>query len=256
MRLAARTLARSPGFTVYALLALALGIGANTAIFTVIDGVLLRPLPYPHPERIVVINRLYKGESYGGVSSAKYRFWKEHSRSFEAAAAVDIFGSGVNLAEPNETERVASSRVSQEYFRVFGVRPGLGRTFTAEEDRARGACVAVITDRLLRMRLGNDSAILGRRLIVNGEPCTVIGVVPVIDRPVADIYTPMRIDAQPRNRENPFNMVARLKPGITLDQARAELATVFASFKEANPDLIDENEIGIHLTRYLDFIVG
>lgn len=256
LRLAARTLARSPGFTVYALLALALGIGANTAIFTVIDGILLRPLPYHHAERIVVVNRLYKGGSYGGVSAAKYRFWKEHSRSFEAAAAVDMFGAGVNLAEPNETERVASSRVSTEYFRVFGVRPALGRTFTAEEDRARGPCVAVITDRLLRMRLGNDSAILGRRLMMNGEPCIVIGIVPVIDRPVADIYTPMRIDAQARNRENPFNMVARLKAGVTLDQARAELATVFTSFKAANPDLIDENEVGIHLTRYLDFVVG
>jgi hypothetical protein len=97
LRLAARTLARSPGFTVYALLALALGIGANTAIFTVIDGVLLRPLPYPHPDRIVVLNRLYKGNWYGGLSAAKYRFWKEHGRSFEAAAAVDMFGSGVNL---------------------------------------------------------------------------------------------------------------------------------------------------------------
>jgi putative ABC transport system permease protein len=138
LRLAARTLARSPGFTVYALLALALGIGANTAIFTVIDGVLLRPLPYPHAECIVVVNRLYKGNWYGGVSAAKYRFWKEYSRSFEASSAVDMFGSGVNFAEPNETERVASTRVSPEYFRVFGVRPRLGRTFTAEEDRARG----------------------------------------------------------------------------------------------------------------------
>lgn len=256
LRHAARTLARSPGFTISALLALALGIGANTAIFTVIDGVLLLPLPYPHAERIVVVNRLYKGDWYGGVSAAKYRFWKEHSRSFEAAAAVDMFGSGVNLAEPNETERVASTRVSPEYFRVFGIHPRFGRTFTVEEDRARGPCVAVITDRLLRMRLGNDSAILGRRLIMNGEPCIVIGIVPVIDRPVADIYTPMRIDGEPRNRENPFNMIARLKPGISLDQARAELATVFTGFKAANPDLIDENEVGIHLTRYLDFIVG
>src|ERR1700692_791110 len=99
LRLATRTLARSPAFTIYALLALALGIGANTAIFTVIDGVLLPPLPYPHAERIVVVNRLYKGNWSGGVSAAKYRFWKEHSRSFEAAAAVDMFGSGVNLAE-------------------------------------------------------------------------------------------------------------------------------------------------------------
>ena len=256
LRLAARTFARSPGFTLSALVALALGIGANTAIFTVIDGVLLRPLPYPHAERIVVVNRLYKGDSYGGVSAAKYRFWKEHSRSFEAAAAVDIFGSGANLSEGNETERVASTRVSQDYFRVFGVSPALGRTFTAEEDRPGGSCVAVITDRLLRARLGPDSPILGRRLTINGEPCAVIGVVPVIDRPVADIYTPMGIEGEARNRENPFNMIARLKPGVTLEHARAELATVFASFKAANPDLIEDNEVGIHLTRYLDFVVG
>jgi putative ABC transport system permease protein len=103
--------------------ALALGIGANTAIFTVVNGVVLRPLPYPHPERIVVANRQYKDGSQGGVLSAKFLFWKQHSASFDAVAAIDIFDSGVNFAEADQTERVASSRATAEYFRVFGTDP-------------------------------------------------------------------------------------------------------------------------------------
>src|SRR5580698_5475214 len=106
LRLGARTLARSPGLTIYAAIALALGIGANAAIFTVVDGVILRPLPYPHAERIVVVNRQYKDGSEGGVSSAKFLFWKQHSASFDAVAAIDIFGSGVNLSEADQAERV------------------------------------------------------------------------------------------------------------------------------------------------------
>lgn len=259
LRYALRIFLKSPGFTLVAVLALALGIGANTAIFTVVDGVLLRPLPYPNPERIVMLDRLYQGNVIGGaISAAKYRFWKEQSRSFESAAAFDIFGSGVNLTGAGETERVASARVSSEFFRVLGVEPVLGRSFTEDEDGPGGPCVAVITSRLWHQRFGGDTAIASRAVTMNGEPCVITGVLPSSFRfrVDADIFTPMRIAGMPRNRDNPYNMLARLKPGVTLDAARAELQTVFARFAAANGDLVERGEVGIHVESYLDRMVG
>src|SRR6185437_6028736 len=135
LRFAVRLLLRSPGFAIVAVLVLALGIGANTAIFTVVDSVLLRPLPYPHADRIVTFGRLYKDNPFNPViSAAKYRFWSEQSRSFDSTAVVDILGSGVNLSGSGEPERVPSERVSAGFFNVLDVEPALGRTFTQQEN--------------------------------------------------------------------------------------------------------------------------
>jgi putative ABC transport system permease protein len=259
LRYALRIFLKSPGFTLVAVLALALGLGANTAIFTVVDGVLLRPLPYPHPERIVMLDRLYQGNVIGGaMSAAKYRFWKEQSRSLEYAAAFDVFGSGVNLTGAGETERVASARVSSEFFRVLGVEPVLGRSFTEDEDGPGGPCVAVITSRLWHQRFGSDIAIAGRAVTMNGEPCIITGVLPSSFRfrLNADIFTPMRVAGMPRDHDNLLFMFGRLKPGVTLDAARAEMQTVFARFAMANADLVERGEVGIQVGSYLDRIVG
>src|SRR5258708_1933017 len=135
LRFSIRMFAQSPGFSVTAIITLALGLGSSTAIFTVVNGVLLRPLPYPHPERLVRVSSKYQGGmDYGVTRAAQYRFLQEQSHSFESLEANDVVPSGVNLSGGREPEQVASAFVSAEFFRVLGVTPVLGRAFTPEED--------------------------------------------------------------------------------------------------------------------------
>src|SRR5262249_39414487 len=152
LRYGARMMLRKPGFTVIAVATLALGIGATTAIFTVVSAVLLRPLPYPEPERIMALWPERPGSSFSGVSETKFVFWREHSKSFDGVAATQGIGSGVNLSGGDEPEFITGVKVSVDFFRVLGVHPVIGRDFTQEEDSPSGESVAILTDGLWRRR--------------------------------------------------------------------------------------------------------
>jgi putative ABC transport system permease protein len=169
-----RTLRSNGGFTAVAVAALALGIGANTAIFTVIDGVMLAPLPYAQADRMVRVGRKYPSGNGYSNSIPKYMVWRNNN-VFEAMTLFEQGGIGMNLGSG---EQAKVSHVSKDYFQVFGTRPAVGRPFTEAEDLPHGAAVAVLSDRLWRNRLGGDRQIIGHNILLNNQPYTVVGIMP------------------------------------------------------------------------------
>jgi putative ABC transport system permease protein len=237
---ALRVLVKSPGFTIIAVLTLAVGIGANTAIFSVVHGVLLRPLPYPEPERIV---RVWEQTSSGArvsVSFPNFLDWREQATGFDSMAAYQ----GGREAVLGGTEPVFADvfRVTRGYFDVFGVVPAVGRTFTAEEQRLGGVPAAVISDAFWTQNLGGTSDLQTRRIQVRGLTCRVVGVMPAgFAYPEgADVWIPKELFADKSGRSGHNNsVVARLRTGVSLAQADAQLDTVVARLRERYPDTSD-----------------
>jgi putative ABC transport system permease protein len=253
IRYSLRLWLKKPGFTLISVLTLALGIGATTAIFTVVNAVLLRPLPYPEPERIMALWPARPGSGYQGVSEAKFVFWREHSQSFDGVAATQGIGSGVNLSGGNEPEFVSGVRVSADFFRVLGVHPAIGRDFTDEQDSPAGERVAILSDGLWRSRFAADPAVLGGTVSINGMDYTAIGVMPPAFRygDRVDLLLPMRTNPASREEGHNYTVLARLKPGVTQGQASAELRMVFDGFKDAFPKMLWRGEEGIRSEPYL-----
>ena len=178
LKYALRRLAHHPGFSLVVILTLALGIGANTAIFSIVNGVLLRPLPYPEPDRLVALNHYY-GNLDGleaGLAVPTYRDIRERTRIFESFAVGQ--GWNANLTGVGQPERLVGSKTTAEFFRVYGVAPLLGRTFAAGEDHAGREKVVVLSHGFWQRRFGGDPAIVGRKILLDGEPYDVIGVMP------------------------------------------------------------------------------
>jgi len=234
VRYAARTLAKSPGFTSVALLSLTLGIGLNTAIFSAINAVLLRPLPYKDPDRIVSLYASFKKNpnERSTISLADYLDWERQNRVFEAMAAMDRYSGTLALIDSGEPEQVRSLRVSATFFRILGVQAALGRTFLSEEDKP-ASNVVVLSHDLWRRRFRADPNVLGRDITLNRDSYRVIGVMPERFRYFKQFVYP--IGAQdvdlwlsypfegnaPSNRQYYTLMaIARLKPGVSLKQAR------------------------------------
>ena len=163
-----RTLIKSPGFTIVAVLALALGIGANTAIFSVIDRALLRPLPFPDSERIMRLQRQYPNGAGPSVSIPKFMAWKK-GQSFQSMAAYDFGSVGMNLGAGDKRNPVDAVHVTSQFFDVFGVKPILGRTFTPQEDLPNAGKFAVLTYHVWKNRLGSDREIAGKTILLNSE---------------------------------------------------------------------------------------
>jgi putative ABC transport system permease protein len=243
LRHAFRVFRKSPGFTAIAVAALALGIGANTAIFSVINTVLLKPLPYPEPGRIMEVGRGFPGGVGNSISITKFNAWKNND-VFEALAAYDFAGLGMNVGGTDHPEQVKGIHVSSEYFRVFGVSPVLGRTFTADEDRPSGPKVAVISYQLFSHRLGGDLRLVGTPVLIAGEPATVVGVLPASFKsdPPADIFIPLQADPNSTNQGHYLRVAGRLKPGVTLAAAKAQMKIVGERFRSANPRWMDKTE--------------
>ena len=238
IRHAIRQLARSPGFTVVALLTLALGIGATTAIFTVVDAVLLRPLEYPQPDRIAVVQET--GGDERAVSPPNFLDWEKSSTSFTALTAVR--GFSYNLTGGPEPQRLIGARVTGGYFEVFGVAPLLGRAFQRAEDAPGNNRVVVLTDRFWQRQFGAATDVLGHTLQLNGQTYTVIGVMPASFQRGTNVefWTPMAFGAAelaPNYRGAHYLRVyGRLRPGISGEQAQAELAGVARQLEEKFPD--------------------
>ena len=258
LRYGLRILIKRPGFTAVAVVTLALGIGANTAIFTVVNAVLLRPLSYPEPERIMAIWPDRPGSSFQGVSEPKFIFWRDQNQSFEAVAATQGIGSGVNLSGGDEPEFVSGRRVTADFFRVLGVSPVLGRGFTKEEDSPGGERVAILSSELWRRRFGGKPAIVGQAVSLNGEAHTVVGVLPPgfqFASP-ANVIVPMRTNPASRDEGHNYTVLGRLKSGVTGAQAAEDLKLVFAKFKAAYPRMLWQREEGIRVQPYLESLTA
>jgi putative ABC transport system permease protein len=233
VRYAARTLRRTPLFTLVAVLTLALGIGANTAIFSVVDGVLLRPLPYGDPPSLVSVWD-------GGHSLAEFVGVRDRNRTLTSVAAYRD-GTGLSLSGTSEPVRLVGAQVTADLFRVLGVRPALGRGFASGEDLPGSGGVVVLSDALWRARFGADHSIVGRSIDLDGAPHTVIGVMPPgfwFPRRATELWVPLSLDA---SHPGPFwgsygyFMVGRLRPGVTRQQSRADVRAIAAQLRVENP---------------------
>ena len=227
--LAWRSLVRRPGFTAAVVLILALGIGANTAIFSLVDAVLLKPLPYPNPDRLVTVMEASpsKNESTSLIAPARLEDWNRRNRTFEEIAA--YYGENVTDTSGAEPERLAARRVSPRYFTVFGVKPTAGRTFTPDEELDGGPASVVISHGFWTRRYHQVPSAIGQRLVLEGRGFTIVGVMPKeFDTAAVDVWIPAQLAAGlMRNRDARFYMgVGRLKPNVTVAQAQEDLASV------------------------------
>src|SRR5579871_1049054 len=238
---AIRMLRQSPGFTATAIAALALGIGANTAIFSVVNTVLLKPLAFPEPDRIVVLMNSAPQGGFPGASVPKYNAWRKQTQVLEDVAAYDTGGPGLNLTGGDRPEQLKGIHVSYEFFHLFGAQAAVGRTFTAEEDRPRGGNVIVLSNGIWQRRFGSDASIIGKSLTLGGESFTVIGILApgfTFD-PAPDVYLPFQADPNSTNQGHYFRAAARLKPGVSLATAKAALNLAGEAFKRQYPGALD-----------------
>jgi putative ABC transport system permease protein len=248
LRYGARTLLKQPGFTLIAVLTLALGIGANTAIFSVVNALLFRPLPFREPGRLVWIANT---GTTGGLSSVTTRVvnfndWRARNQSFEDLAAYFAFfdyGS-YNLIGVGEPERVIGVGVSQNFFALLGVAPLVGRNFNEEESRWNASPTVILSHAYWVRRFAADPGIVGRALTLNDKPTTVVGVLPPtfdfasVFSPGSrvDLFTPFPLTQETDRWGNTLAVVGRLKPGVTMAQAQTEFDLLNQQLKQAHPE--------------------
>ena len=238
LRYALRQLAKSPGFAAVAILTLALGIGANTAIFSVTNAVLFRVLPYKDPARIVAVNKVSSDFGLGGLTAAAFLDFREQSATFEHLAAYDE--SEFTLTGGGDPERIVASEVSSALFRLLGVNPSLGRTFTADEEKIGRDQVVVVSDAFWRRRTGGDPNFVGNTITLDDKVYTVVGIMPAgFQFPRRfEIWKPLALDPEEERHGKQFRMIrliGRLKPGVSLATAEGELNTIFARRTSEEP---------------------
>src|SRR5262245_25322798 len=197
IRYAIRMMFKNPGFTLVALITLALGIGANTAIFSLVNGLLLRPLPYGNPDRIVMVWQDYRersGRDKEWTSPDTFFDWRDQNHSFEGISVIDAWLPTILGGEP---EQIPGATVTYNIFSVLGVSPAIGRTFVAEEDKPNGRKVVILGDGLWKRKFASDRNVIGKDILINGEKYSVIGVMPpkfeFPMEPAAQIWTPMQV---------------------------------------------------------------
>lgn len=261
LRLAFRQLRKSPGFTLVAILTLSLGIGANSAIFSVIDAVLLRPLPYPNPDRIAVLNESDANQPSISVSFPDYLDWKNGNHSFEQLAIARRESYNLSDVKGRVPEQISGAIVTANFFDVIGLKAEAGRVFTAQEDRVGGPALAVISDSLWQRVFNRDPAVLGRAVNFGDQLFTVVGVMPaqMFSPRTVEVWFPLMrrsadINWQTRdNHPGPFAW-GRLKPGLTIAQAQADLSAIAARLQKAYPE--SNSKVGVTVTELLENRVG
>lgn len=235
LRFALRSLARTPTFTIVTLLVLAVGIGVNTAMFSVIDAVLLKPLTYPDPQALVQLVTTTNHGPFAVSSIPEFALWSQQTGIFQQIAAYDFGAVGANLTGGNDPEQVQALHVSRDYFALFGARVIAGRTFTAAEDDPNGGRVVVLSYGLWKHRYGGDPGIAGKTIQLDDQPYLVVGVIGrnfVTDTPV-DLWIPTQFELNSQEMVHNYNVVARLRPGVTLAQANAQLHLAADQFRRS-----------------------
>src|SRR5262245_63636366 len=234
LRHALRALVRAPGFALVIIATLALGIGANTAIFSVVNAVILQPLAYPHPEQLVYMSSQFPRQGFEQfwISPPEFLELQGRARSFSYIGGFAI--AQTNLTAPDRPRRVNAARVSSELFQALNVPPLYGRWFDLPETRPNGASVAILSYDVWRSAYGGDPGLVGRTIEINGGPREVVGIMPpkfdLMDRHI-DVWVPLVLDPAATNRGNHYlYLVGRLRDGATMQSARAELETLLAAW--------------------------
>jgi putative ABC transport system permease protein len=264
LKYAARQLRGTPGFTAAAVLTIALGIGANTAMFSVMNTILWKPLPIPEPDRFVVLTRNALSEEGGrnkvsAASPAEFAYWRTSSDVLDHVAA--FLRTDFNYTGGDVAEVWRGQRVSRDIFRAFGLRVLKGRTFTAEEDRPNGPRVAAISNALWKGRFAGDPAVTGKTISLGGESYTVVGVVEdsegVLEneKTLTDVYVPFQLDPNSRELGQTFTVVARLKAGVTLQQAREQQGILTEAFRTKFPQAVKPKDM-FSVEPYKDLYTG
>ena len=242
IRYGVRSLLKRPGFTVIALVALALGIGANTAIFSLVNAVVLQPLPYPEPDRLVwVFGNIRNGGNRASVAPADFIDYRNQNKTFEQFAASVSITNPANLTGSGEPERLSASVITGNYFQAFGVAPALGRGFTLENEKSGQDQVTVLTYALWQRRFGGDPAIIGKTIVLDGKAVQVIGVMsPDVTLPQqADLWLPMNFDAAAEMKQRFAHFlrpIGRLKKGVSMEQAQADTDLIAAQLERQYPE--------------------
>ena len=260
LRFTLRTLARQPMFASIVVVTLTLGIAGTTAVFHAVDRVVLHPLPYPNPERIVFLGWEWHNGGYsGGLSPRKFEFWHDQSRVFDGVATSRGFEATLG---DDASSIVDGKRITADYLGVLGAKPALGRPFMPEEFRLDAPAVAILGHALWTSRFGGDSTIVGRTIPLDGRPHTVVGVMPrsfevAESGTQAQVFVPLVFTAGQRSEGgNNYTVVARLKPGISTAQLADDMAGVFARYGAAFPELIQKDDRGVLAMTYQELFVG
>jgi putative ABC transport system permease protein len=259
IRFAVRQLLRSRGFTAVAVLTLALGIGATAAVFSALDAVVLRPLPFPHADRIGIVFFSRRGEL--GNGSVPEFIAMRNSHAFEHVAAT-VLGSGVTLTSGDVPEMIDAGQVTSEYFAVFNVQPAIGRTFSTDEDAPGGQRVAVLSHKLWMSHFNGDPALVGRALQLDGVPHTVIGIMPAsfdLTGNSEDLWLPMAITPQQMTGygEHFIQVIARLPAGVSIEQARSRATAAERALAEHMPERTDAvSDFAIDIRPFIDYLAG
>jgi putative ABC transport system permease protein len=235
LRFSFRSLAKTPGFTLIAILVIAVGIGVNTAVFSVINTVLLKPLAYPDPQSLMQLMNTGQRGSFPGANIPKFNIWGQQRSVFEQVAAYDFGSAGLNLTGSDHPEQVQGVHVSAEYFALFGAPIAAGRTFTAAEDRPNGGHVVVLSYGLWKSRFGGNANAIGSTMQIDGQPYLIIGVIGrgfETDTP-ADLWIPFQFNLNSQDMAHFFTVAARLKPGISVSQANAQLRLAADQYRRA-----------------------
>jgi predicted permease len=264
LRYAARQLRRTPGFTAATVLTIALGIGSNTALFSLMDTVLWKTLPISDPDRFVVLSRIAPSDEGGqhkisGASPAEFAYWRTQSNALDDVAS--FLHTEFNYTGGDVAEVWNGQRVSSDLFRAFRLRVLKGRTFTAEEDSSNGPRVAVISDTLWKRRFAGDPEITGKTIHLGGESYTIVGVVEdgqgvlEMSKTLTDVYVPFQLDPDSGELGQTFTVVARIKDGVTLQQARQQLAISTAAFRAKFPKAFGPKDV-FSVEPYKNLFIG
>jgi len=237
LRFVLRSLAKTPGFTAIAIIVIAVGIGVNTAVFSVINTVLLKPLTYPDPQSLVRLRNTFPQGSNPFASVPEFNVWRQQTSIFQQVAASDFGGAGLNLTGGDHPLQVQGIHVTANYFSMLGAPVIAGRTFTAAEDQPNGGRVVVLSYGLWKSRFGGQSDVVGRTIQIDGQPYLIIGIIGkgFLTDPAGDLWLPFQFDLTSENMAHFFLTAARLQPGVTLQQANAQLKLVADQFRRQYP---------------------
>ena len=257
LRFVLRSLAKAPGFTFIAILVIAVGIGVNTAVFSVINTVLLKPLTYPEPQALVQLMNDGPQGSFPGANIPKYYIWHQQMSIFSHVAGYDFGGAGLNLTGGDHPEQVQGIHVTADYFAMFGAPIIAGRSFTAAEDSPNGGRFVMLSYALWKSHFGGNPNIVGRSIQIDGQPYIVVGVVgrSFVTDPVGDLWLPFQFDPNSQDMAHYFTVTARLKPGVSIQQANSQLKLAVAEFHRVYGGTLGPDE-GFSVRSLQESIIG
>jgi hypothetical protein len=252
-----RSLAKTPGFTAIAIVVIAVGIGVNTAVFSVVNAVLLKPLTYPDPQSLVMLMNTGPQGSFANANVPRFNIWRQQTSIFQQVAGFDRGGAGLNLTGSDNPLQVQGIHVTADYFAMFGAPFIAGRGFTAAEDSPNGGRVVVLSYGLWQTRFGGKPDMVGRTIQLDGQPYLVVGIVGkgFVTEPAGDLWIPFQFDLTSQDMANYFLVAARLKPGVTMQQATAQLKLAVDQFRRTYPGALGPRG-GFGVASLQEWVVG